>query len=186
VPTACDKIIPLSQKGGADTVQINKWNAIAAMAQNRVIGANGKLPWHLPKDMAWFRSMTEGQILVAGRKTLESMPILPQNTYLVLTRDKSYTPPVPNVTAIHNLAQIPAEPPAGRSIWICGGSAVYAATLPHCRYLYLTTIKQIVDGDTHFPPFADTFRLDKTLDDNDRFILERYKNIHHYGGHDLD
>lgn len=167
-------------------MQTHNWNAIAAMARNRVIGTGGKLPWHIPEDLAWFHTMTAGQLLIVGRKTLESMPILPQNAYLVLTRDKAYLPPASNVQAVHALSQIPNQDPDGRSIWICGGGAVYEAVLPYCRYLYLTTIKEDAVGDVYFPTFSHMFRPDQTLDDNDRFTITRYKNIHHHGGYRLD
>ena len=167
-------------------MQVHNWNAIAAMARNRVIGADGKLPWHIPEDLAWFHAMTEGQLLIVGRKTLESMPLLPQNAYLVLTRDKAYFPPAPNVQPIHDLSQISAAAQTGRSVWICGGSAVYGATLPYCQYLYLTTVKKDASGDARFPPISNIFQPEKTLCDNDRLTITRYKNIHRHGGHSLD
>jgi len=167
-------------------LQVNNWNAIAAMAKNHVIGTDGRLPWHIPEDLAWFHAMTEGQTLIVGRKTLESMPNLPQNAYLMLTQDKSYVPAASNVRVIHDLSQVPNRDLAGRGIWICGGSAVYAAALPYCQYLYLTTVKGDFTGDAYFPPFSDTFQLDETLRDNAQLTIARYKNIHHHGGHRLD
>ncbi|HXC35885.1 MAG TPA: dihydrofolate reductase [Candidatus Acidoferrales bacterium] len=63
------------------------FKAIAAMSLNRVIGADGKIPWHLPEDFRWFRQKTMGNIIVMGRKTFESLGhALPSRTNLVLTR----------------------------------------------------------------------------------------------------
>jgi dihydrofolate reductase len=63
------------------------FKAIAAMSQNRVIGAGNKIPWHLPDDFKWFKQKTTGHIAVMGRKTFESLPaLLPNRRKLVLTR----------------------------------------------------------------------------------------------------
>lgn len=64
------------------------WKAIAAMAENRVIGHHNGIPWHLPEDFRWFKECTLGQIVVMGRKTFESLPKpLPGRTTFVLTRN---------------------------------------------------------------------------------------------------
>jgi dihydrofolate reductase len=64
------------------------FKAIAAMSLNRVIGADNKIPWHLPEDFKWFKAMTTGHIAVMGRKTFESLPaLLPNRRKLVLTHD---------------------------------------------------------------------------------------------------
>jgi dihydrofolate reductase len=63
------------------------FKAIAAMSQNRVIGADNKIPWHLPEDFKWFKKMTMGNLIVMGRKTFESLGRpLPNRKNLVLTR----------------------------------------------------------------------------------------------------
>ena len=69
-------------------------SAIAAMADNRVIGLHNKLPWHKPEDMKFFREKTKNSILIMGRKTLESLPgLLPGRFHLVISRDSNYQPP---------------------------------------------------------------------------------------------
>jgi dihydrofolate reductase len=61
--------------------------AVAAMSQNRVIGADGKIPWHLPEDFRWFKKLTTGHFVLMGRKTFDSLPQpLPNRTNIVLTR----------------------------------------------------------------------------------------------------
>jgi dihydrofolate reductase len=63
------------------------FKAIAAMSLNRVIGADGKIPWHLPEDFKWFKKMTLGNIVVMGRKTFESLGRpLPSRKNMILTR----------------------------------------------------------------------------------------------------
>ena len=66
---------------------MKSFKAIAAMSENRVIGAGNKIPWHLPEDFKWFKKMTSGNIVVMGRKTFESLPKpLPNRRQLILTR----------------------------------------------------------------------------------------------------
>jgi dihydrofolate reductase len=66
---------------------VKYFKAIAAMSQNRVIGADGKIPWHLPEDFKWFKKMTMGNVIVMGRKTFESLGRpLPSRKNLVLTK----------------------------------------------------------------------------------------------------
>jgi dihydrofolate reductase len=66
---------------------MNYFKAIAAMSENRVIGKGNKIPWHLPEDLKWFKKMTEGNVVVMGRKTFEALPNpLPNRRKLILTR----------------------------------------------------------------------------------------------------
>src|SRR3954451_19546000 len=66
---------------------VKYFKAIAAMSENRVIGAGNKIPWHLPEDFKWFKKMTTGQVVIMGRKTFESLgKPLPNRINIVLTR----------------------------------------------------------------------------------------------------
>ena len=81
-----------------------KYIAIAAMARNRVIGNEGKIPWHLPEDFRHFKSTTEGHPIIMGRKTFESIGrILPGRENIVLTRGE-FT--FPGLTVIHSLDEL--------------------------------------------------------------------------------
>ena len=65
------------------------------MSLNRVIGANNRIPWHLPEDFKWFKKMTTGQVIVMGRKTFESIGRpLPNRTTVVLSRSVAWIPGV--------------------------------------------------------------------------------------------
>ena len=131
------------------------FKAIAAMAENRVIGRENRIPWHLPEDFRWFKQTTTGHVLVMGRKTFESIGRpLPHRTTLVLTRSGFTHPGVGIVT---DLSQIrPAGDP--RDYFICGGAEIYRQALPLCSDLYLTLVKGVIDGDTFFPPFEHLFQ----------------------------
>jgi dihydrofolate reductase len=150
------------------------FKAIAAMSLNRVIGAGGRIPWHLPEDFKWFKKTTTGHVIVMGRKTFESIgKPLPNRTTLVLSRSAQS---ISGVRVISDLSQIdPADPAlAGREIFICGGARVYEQALPLCSDLYLTLVKRLVEGDTFFPPFEEQFELMGELLNTPEFTILHY------------
>jgi dihydrofolate reductase len=143
------------------------------MSLNRVIGAGNRLPWHLPEDFQWFKRMTTGHIVVMGRKTFQSIGRpLPHRTTLVLSRTGFVHP---GVATIADLSEIDLARET-REVFICGGAQVYAQALPRCSDLYLTLVKQRVDGDTFFPPFEDRFEWVADLLDRPAFTIRHYRN----------
>lgn len=149
------------------------FKAIAAMSLNRVIGRGGQIPWHLTEDFRWFKQMTTGQVVVMGRKTFESVGRpLPNRATVVLTRA---TAPIPGVRTVSDLDQIDLAGET-REVFICGGAQVYALALPRCSDLYLTLVKQVVEGDAFLPPFEDRFELAAVLRDEPQFKVLRYRN----------
>lgn len=147
--------------------------AVAAMARNRVIGCQGRLPWHLPEDFKWFKSLTTGHRLLMGRKTFESIGRpLPGRETIVLSRTGFSAP---GVRVIQELSEIvPAADP--RCLFICGGAQIYELTLPYCTTLFLTCLRRDVMGDTKFPEFeADFEMLDSPLETPD-FQVIHYRN----------
>jgi dihydrofolate reductase len=148
------------------------FKAIAAMAENRVIGAGNRLPWHLPEDFKWFKRMTTGQVIVMGRKTYESIgKPLPNRTTLVLSRSARE---IPGVRVISSLAEIDLAHET-REVYICGGAEIYAQALPLCSDVYLTLVKRSVPGDRFFPPFEDQFVEAEVVMDNPEFRITHYR-----------
>lgn len=151
------------------------FKAIAAMSLNRVIGAHGQIPWHLPEDFKWFKRTTTGHVLLMGRKTYESIgKPLPNRVTVVLTRSAE---PIPGVMTISDLGKLDRTQPAlaGKEVFICGGAQVYALALAQCSDLYLTLVKRVVEGDTFFPPFEDQFILAGELLDSPEFKILHYR-----------
>ena len=155
---------------------MNSFKAIAAMSENRVIGAGNKIPWHLPEDFKWFKKLTTGNVVVMGRKTFESIgKPLPNRDTIVLSRSGFR---FPGVQTVSNLEAIdPSDPTlAGKDVFICGGAEIYAQALPCCSDLFLTLVKRRVEGDAFFPPFEDQFELAGGLADNPEFRILHYRN----------
>ena len=129
-----------------------KISVIAAMSQNRVIGRNGALPWHLPADLARFKSITTGHTVIMGRKTFESVgQPLPNRRTIVITRNNDYR--CAGVFIAHSLDEALDHAAREEEIFILGGEAVYRIALPRAARLYLTIVHATIQGDTHFPPF---------------------------------
>lgn len=149
------------------------FKAIAAMSLNRVVGADNKIPWHLPEDFKWFKQMTTGHVIVMGRKTFESIgKPLPDRETIVLSRSQFSHPGVRVASGLDEAAALAGE----RQVFICGGAQIYAQALPFCSDLYLTLVKREVEGDAFFPPFEDQFALVEELRDTPAFKILHYRN----------
>ncbi|MDF2153229.1 type 3 dihydrofolate reductase [Vibrio sp. CAU 1672] len=130
---------------------------IAAMADNRIIGKNNQMPWHLPADFAWFKRCTMGKPVVMGRKTYQSIGRpLPGRVNIVISRDASLS--IEGVTTVTSIEQALEAAGDAEEVMIIGGGAVYAACLPMADRLYITDIDAQVEGDTQFPEWGCEFK----------------------------
>ncbi|MFB1069904.1 type 3 dihydrofolate reductase [Vibrio diabolicus] len=130
---------------------------IAAMADNRIIGKDNQMPWHLPADFAWFKRCTMGKPVVMGRKTYESISRpLPGRLNIVISRDETLK--VEGVTTVTSIEQALEVAGDVEEVMIIGGGAIYAACLPMANKLYVTHIEAAIDGDTQFPDWGDEFK----------------------------
>lgn len=123
---------------------------IAAMDRNLVIGVDGRLPWHLPADLAYFKRVTLGKPVLMGRGTWESIgrPLSGRHN-IVITRDPGFR--AEGCTVVHSVeAGISAAMPAPE-LMVIGGASVYAHCLPLAGRMYLTRIEADFAGDAHFP-----------------------------------
>ena len=125
---------------------------IVAMARNRVIGANGTIPWHLPAELKRFKTITMGHHMIMGRNTWESIGrILPGRTTVVVTRQSDYK--VPGAIVTGSLDDAIAACGSDTEIFVIGGAQLYAAALPSADRIYLTEVDAEVAGDTSMPDF---------------------------------
>ncbi len=151
--------------------------AIVAMARNRVIGFQGKMPWHLPEDFRWFKRATMGGALLMGRKTFDSIGRpLPGRLTLIATRGQIVADGI-DVDTVYDLGAFRPEAYAPREVWVAGGAEIYAQTLARCTELYLSLVDQEPEGDTFFPAFEEDFRLAETVLRSPGFEVQRYVNL---------
>lgn len=125
---------------------------IAAMANNRVIGADNKMPWHLPADLQHFKKITTGKPIIMGRKTFESIGRpLPGRRNIVITRNTNYTVSGAEVVTTPEAALTLVKDE--KEVMIIGGGNIYQQFLNYADRLYLTFIALDVEGDTQFPDY---------------------------------
>lgn len=136
---------------------------IAAMAENRVIGRGGAIPWDIPDDRRRFRDLTMGHPVIMGRKTFESIGRpLAGRMNIILTRQPEYRKE--DCRVVHSLADALASSAGADEVFICGGEEPYRLALPLADRIYLTVIHEFCAGDAFFPPipaeFIETERSD--------------------------
>ncbi len=129
---------------------------IAALAQNRVVGINNQLPWHLPEDLKYFRRTTTGKTVIMGRKTYESIGRpLPNRSNIVVSANPEckieHVQVVNSLGAALELAENISLINGVDEIMVIGGATLYAAALPMADRLYLTHVHAEVEGDAYFP-----------------------------------
>jgi len=125
---------------------------VVAMAENAVIGRDGKLPWHLPDDLKHFKRLTVDHTVIMGRKTYQEIGRpLPNRRNVVITRDPAFRPP--GVTAVPNLDEALALGATETEVFVIGGGEIYRLAMPRADRLYLTVVHAAVEGDTWFPAF---------------------------------
>ena len=158
---------------------------IAAVAeQNRVIGKDMDLPWHIPEDLKHFKRLTTGHPLLMGRKTFESIVHqfggpLPGRRMVVLTRSADFSdyPEVETYASIDDAMDALAD---ADTVFIGGGEAIYRQFLPRADRLELTLVEGDYTGDTYFPKFehliGDTFEPVRE-DPRDGFRFVTYERI---------
>ncbi len=127
-------------------------SVIAALAKNRVIGIENRLPWRLPEDLAHFKALTFNHPILMGRKTFESLGRpLPGRTNIVITRNPGYRKDGCLVAASIPAAIALCED--ADEIFFIGGAELYAQAIPLADRLYLTEVDIEAEGDAWFPEY---------------------------------
>lgn len=142
-----------------------KISLIVAMSENHVIGRDNQLPWHLPEDLQYFKSVTMGKPLIMGRKTFESIGRpLPGRTNIVITRNSTWTAEgvqvAPDLETALSMGEKACKTNTGdeiemtgNEIMVIGGEQIYRLCMPFAERLYLTRVDAEVEGDAYFPKF---------------------------------
>jgi dihydrofolate reductase len=129
-----------------------KISLIGAMGENRVIGAGGKIPWHLPADFAHFKAITTGHPVIMGRKTFESIGrALPGRKNVIVTHDSAYKADGCLVVGSLDEAFALSEKEDAGEIFVIGGEQIYRAALNMVDTVYLTKVGGSFEGDAFFP-----------------------------------
>lgn len=152
---------------------------IAALSSNGVIGAGGRLPWHLPEDLKYFKAQTLGCPVIMGRRTWESIGRpLPGRRNVVVSRNPALRAAGANIA--DSLEDAIAQCTGEAKVFVIGGGDLYRAALPLADRILLTEIHREFAGDVCFPEFdrdewRETERLPNTAADGLRFDFVRYE-----------
>lgn len=121
-----------------------------AMDENRAIGRNNQLPWHLPEDLKYFKRVTMGKPIAMGRKTYDSIGRpLPGRENIVITRRLGVT--IEGCTVIHDVNDLLQR--NDEELFVIGGAEIFKEILPFADRLYVTEIREEFEADTFFPEF---------------------------------
>lgn len=150
---------------------------IWAEAHDRVIGADGTIPWRIPEDQANFKRLTMGATVVMGRATWDSLPArfrpLEGRRNVVLTRDPGWS--AEGATVVHDIDEVDLS----GEVWVMGGAAVYAAFLPKAEHLLRTRVDLEVKGEVRAPELPAGWVLKgdsgwRTSVTGTRFVIEEF------------
>lgn len=151
---------------------------IVAMDQNRVIGKNNELPWHLPADLQYFKKVTMGHPIIMGRKTFESIGrVLPGRENVIVTRNQDFK--AEGSVVLHDIEQIKTFADSrDEEVFVIGGAEIFKEILPVTDRLYITEIHETFEGDTFFP-VIDENQWDK-ISSNSGSIDEKNRYAHDF------
>lgn len=154
-------------------------NIIAAVDRNWAIGFQGSLLVRIPRDQQRFRDMTEGKVLIVGRKTLETFPQkqpLKNRDNIILSYDTKYT--VRGAAVVHSMEELmeALRQYDTNDVYVAGGASVYEQLLPHCDTAYITKIDYTYQADAYFPRLDAMEDWELTADSEEQtyFDLEYY------------
>lgn len=150
---------------------------IAAVAENKVIGKDGDIPWHIPEDLKHFKQKTTGHTVVMGRKTYQSLPDsfkpLPDRENIVLTRS-DFQPENDSVKVANSLEDA-WKKSSNSKIFVIGGAGIYRQTIDNADKIILTEIEEPYDGDTYFPDFKKEKWVEKNREQHENFSFVTYE-----------
>lgn len=163
---------------------MTKFSLIVAMDRENGIGKNNDLMWHLPKDMRFFKSTTERQVVIMGRKNYDSIPEkyrpLSNRLNVIITRNKDFR--APDCLVFHSLEKaLNHFVNDSREIFIIGGGEIYkmAMEIGGLNQMYITHVNGVFNADTFFPEFEKSGwlkegLLDQTVDEKHDYAFETF------------
>lgn len=158
---------------------------IVAVDKSWGIGKDNHLLVSIPQDMKFFRETTANNVVIMGRKTLESLPggkPLPKRINIVISSDMDYV--VTGAIVVHSINQAIAEAKKynDKKIFVIGGASIYRQMLPYCDFAYVSKIEHEFDADTYFPNLdeMENWEIESVSEkyeyENMSFCFVKYKN----------
>ncbi len=149
---------------------------IAAVSENNCIGKQNALPWYLPEDLKHFKTITTGKVVLMGRKTWESLPEkfrpLPNRINIIITRQTDF--PVPESVFVFTSIEEAVKNFPDKEIMVIGGAEIFRQTIDKADTLYITEVKQKIDGDVFFPEIDKNMWKEIEREDHPGFSFLKY------------
>lgn len=145
---------------------------IVAVGRNGVIGDGTGMPWHLSEDLRYFKRTTMGHPMIMGRRTFESMGVLPGRRSIVITRQPDWSHS--SVETAHSLAEALSLAGPAEEVFVVGGGEVYREALPYAAHLLVTEVDQSPEGSVTFPPVDPTQWREVSREPRDGFTWVVY------------
>jgi dihydrofolate reductase len=166
-----------ASREGAGAPQRARVSIIVAYAANRVIGKDGRIPWHLSADLQRFRQLTMGHHIVMGRKTWESIGrILPGRQHVIVSRQPGYA--VPGARVVESVEAALQAAKHDTEVFVIGGAEIYAAALPYVDRILATEIDRSFEGSVKFPDIdPDEWNVISREDHHDAGSGLRYRYV---------
>ena len=125
---------------------------IVAKAKNNTIGKDNQIVWNLPEDRKRFKELTEGHVIIMGRKTFEALgKILPNRKHIVMTENQSLSIEDPNVEIVHSMLELQQYIEDENEHFVIGGAMIYNLLMPHVKKMYVTELDKDFEGNALFP-----------------------------------
>ena len=125
---------------------------IVAKAKNNTIGKNNQIVWNLPEDKKRFKNLTEGHVMIMGRKTFESLgQVLPNRKHIVMTENQALSIADENVQIVHSMLELQQYIEDENENFVIGGAMIYNLLMPHVSKMYVTELDKDFEGNAIFP-----------------------------------
>lgn len=151
---------------------------ICAIAENRAIGKNNDLLWHIPEDFKHFKNLTSGHVILMGQKTYESIgKPLPNRTTIVITNDKNFK--VDGVIISYSIEEAleKARELEKEEAFVCGGGSIYAQMLKYADKLHLTIVEGNFEADTFFPEYGEFSKVISERESSDENFKYKFLEL---------
>ncbi|HEY9496258.1 MAG TPA: dihydrofolate reductase [Intrasporangium sp.] len=145
---------------------------IAAVGRNGVIGDGSSMPWHISEDLKFFKRTTMGHPMIMGRRTFDSVGVLPGRRTIVLTRQEDWRHP--DVETAHSLAEALSLAGPADEVFVVGGGEVYREAMPYAARLVITEVDQSPEGSVTFPDVDPTEWQETEREPHDGFAWVTY------------
>ena len=147
---------------------------VAYSKNNKVIGINNQIPWHIKEDFIHFKNYTTGKTIIMGEQTFYSIgrPLPNRKTIVATLKDFSYDHPDVAVTK-DLFATLKEYKNKDEELVVTGGATIYKLALPYIDKMVISELKKQYEGDAYFPDFEDDFVLE-SVEEKEEFYIKIY------------